>query len=195
MSDTRPPRKRRIPRPATQERLRKAALYYIDRYSTSAGNLREVLMRRVTKSVRLHGTEPDEGRQWVEEIVADLVTRGLVDDRAYAETRAVSLHRGGASKRKIAMALRSKGVGPADVEAALSALEESHRNSEFSAARNYARRRRFGPWRPADEREARRERDLAAMARAGFSYSMAQRVIDAPDIDALERDVAENGLD
>jgi hypothetical protein len=29
------------------------------------------------------------------------------------------------------------------------------------------------------------------MARAGFSFRMAQRVIDAADIDALERDVAD----
>ena len=53
-------KKRRKPKPATQERLRKAALYYIDRYATSAANLREVLMRRVRRSVRLHGTDPEE---------------------------------------------------------------------------------------------------------------------------------------
>ncbi len=195
MNDATQPRKRRTPRPSTQERLRKAALYYIDRYATSARNLHDVLMRRVTKSARLHGTDREEGRQWADEIVADFVNRGLVDDRAFAETRAVSLHRGGASKRKIAMSLKSKGVGSADIDAALATLDESHRNSELEAARNYARRRRFGPWRAADEREARRERDLAAMARAGFSFSMAQRVIDAADIDALEREVAESGLD
>ncbi|MBO6782506.1 MAG: RecX family transcriptional regulator [Alphaproteobacteria bacterium] len=190
MTDTRQTRKRRTPRPATQERLRKAALHYIDRYATSAGNLHDVLMRRVARSARLHGTDPRQGRQWAEDIVAEFVDRGLVDDRSYAETRAVSLHRGGASRRKIAMALKSKGVGSADVDAALAALEEGHRNSELAAARNYARRRRFGPWRAADERDARRERDLAAMARAGFSYATALKVIDAPDIDALERDVA-----
>ena len=78
-----------------------------------------------------------------------------------------------------------------DIEAALRSLEETHANAEFTAARNYARRRRFGPWRNADEREARRDRDLAAMARAGFSFQMAQRVIDAAYIDTLERSLAE----
>lgn len=191
MSDNAPDKQRRKPKPATQERLRKAALYYIDRYATSAAHLRSVLMRQVTRSARLHDTNPQEGEAWIEEIVTDLVSRNLVDDRAFAETRALSLHRGGASRRKIAMNLKSKGVGPDDIEAALHSLEETHANAEFTAARNYARRRRFGPWRNADEREARRDRDLAAMARAGFSFQMAQRVIDAPDIDTLERSLAE----
>ncbi len=128
------------------------------------------------------------GLAWIDEIVDDLVTRKLVDDTAFAETRAVSLHRGGASRRKIAMALRAKGVGTADIDAALHALDETHNDAEFTAACNYARRRRFGPWRDADTRAERRDRDLAAMARAGFGFQMAQRVIDAPDIDTLERD-------
>ena len=191
MNNDAPDKQRRKPKPATQERLRKAALYYIDRYATSAAHLRSVLMRRVSRSARLHDTNPQEGEAWIEEIVSDLVSRNLVDDRAFAETRSLSLHRGGASRRKIAMNLKSKGVGQDDIEAALRSLEETHANAEFTAARNYARRRRFGPWRNADEREARRDRDLAAMARAGFSFQMAQRLIDAADIDTLERSLAE----
>ena len=191
MNDQVPDGKRRKPKPATQERLRKAALYYIDRYATSAEHLKSVLMRRVTRSTRLHETDQQEGQIWIEEIVADLVNRGLVDDRSFAETRAISLHRGGASRRKIAMALKVKGVGDDDIETALRALDETHANAELVAARNYARRRRFGPWRSPDDRGDRRDRDLAAMARAGFSFRMAQRVIDAADIDALERDITD----
>lgn len=190
MNDQQSERKRRQPKPATQERLRKAALYYIDRYATSAEHLKSVLMRRVSRSARLHETDQQEGQTWIDEIVADLVNRKLIDDTAFAETRAISLHRGGASKRKIAMALRAKGVGSDDIDGALRSLEETHANAEFSAACNYARRRRFGPWRNADERTDRRDRDLAAMARAGFGFQMAQRVIDAPDIDTLERERA-----
>ncbi|MEK9831758.1 MAG: RecX family transcriptional regulator, partial [Rhodospirillaceae bacterium] len=66
-----PRRTRRKPRPATEERLRKAALSYIDRYATSAANLRDVLMRRVRRSVRLHGTDPEEAAAWADAIVAE----------------------------------------------------------------------------------------------------------------------------
>ena len=42
-----------------------------------------------------------------------------------------------------------------------------------------ARRRRLGPWRSGPERAARRDRDLAALARAGFDLQTARAVIDA----------------
>ena len=49
----------------------------------------------------------------------------------------------------------------------------------MGAAARYARRRRLGPFRAAPEREERRQRDLAALARAGFAYDVARRVIEA----------------
>ncbi|MDE0409722.1 MAG: RecX family transcriptional regulator, partial [Alphaproteobacteria bacterium] len=45
--------------------------------------------------------------------------------------------------------------------------------------RALARRRRLGPWRDPAERAARRQKDLAAMARAGFRLDVARQVIDA----------------
>ncbi|MEP4380048.1 MAG: RecX family transcriptional regulator [Alphaproteobacteria bacterium] len=180
---------RRKPKPATPERLRKAALSYIDRYATSAANLQEVLMRRVRRSARLHGTDMAEATGWADDIVRDFVARKLVNDRLYAENRAASLHRSGASRRKIEMSLKVKGVGGADISAALEALEEADPDAEFTAACRHAQRRRLGPWR-RDDRAARRDRDLAAMARAGFGYRMASQVIDAADADALEDEAA-----
>jgi regulatory protein len=181
---------RRKPKPATQERLRKAALSYVDRYATSAANLREVLMRRVRRSVRLHDTNTEEATRWADEIVQDFVTRKLVNDRLYAENRAASLHRSGASRRKIEMSLKIKGVGGGDIAAALEVLAEANPDAEFTAACRHAQRRRLGPWR-RDDRAARRDRDLAAMARAGFGYRMASHVIDAADADALEDEAAQ----
>ena len=51
--------------------------------------------------------------------------------------------------------------------------------AELEAAKALARRRRLGPWRHPAERAARREKDLAAMARAGFRLDAARQVIDA----------------
>jgi len=185
---------RRKPKPATAERLRKAALSYIDRYATSAANLHEVLMRRVRRSGRLHGTDMEEATRWADDIVADFVARKLVNDRLYAENRAASLHRSGASRRKIEMSLKIKGVGHADIVAALAALAEADPDAEFTAACRHAQRRRLGPWR-RDDRTERRDRDLAAMARAGFGYRMASRVIDAESVDALEDEAAQRAAE
>ena len=178
--------KRRVPKPATAARLEKAALTHIDRYATSAANLRNVLMRRVDRSVRLHDTDRGEAGEWVVAIIAKLIERRLLDDAAYAQGRANSLHRSGASRRKIAGTLQQKGVGRHDIAAALEALDAAFANRELTAAYNYARRRRLGPFRLPEVRDARRDRDLAALARAGFGYDTARRVVDAASTEDLE---------
>ena len=101
----------------------------------------------------------------------------------------------------IAARLREKGVAVATIERALETLGESSGDVELAAAVNLARRRRLGPYRPETHAKGRakadrsnrkpvaseREKALAALARAGFSYDVARRVIDADSIDELEQ--------
>jgi len=179
-------RKRRGPRKATARSLENAALFYLGRFATSRENLRRVLMRRVERSVRHHGTDRAEGAMLVEAVLAKLATMGLLDDAAYAEMRAVGLRRKGASARAIALALRRKGVDGEAIAAATAAADEATETPELAAAVKLARKRRLGPWRPAKARRENREKDLAALARAGFSYDTALAVIDAEGVEELE---------
>ena len=91
---------------------------------------------------------------------------GLIDDRAWAEAQAGGLRRRGASARAVAARLSSKGAPRAEIERLLAGEDDA---AEREAARALARRRRLGPWRGPAERAARRQKDLAALARAGFS--------------------------
>jgi regulatory protein len=172
---------RKGPKPATQERLERAALAYLERFASSAESLRRVLMRRVDRSVRFHGTDRAEGAAWVEALVERYRRTGLVDDRLYAEAATRSLRRRGGSARMVRMKLAAKGVDPDTVDAALQAAAEGDADSELKAAHAYARRRRLGPFGPAAGRRERRLRDLAALARAGFSYDIARKVVDGEE--------------
>ena len=59
-------------------------------------------------------------------------------------------------------------------------------NAEIEAALRYARRRRLGPYRVDREiATENRQRDLASLGRAGFSYDTARRVVDADDPEDL----------
>jgi len=177
---------RKAPRKATPKSLENAALYYLERFASSAENLRRVLLRRVERSARAHGTDRDEGAAAVDDIVRRFVASGILDDRAYAAARTGTLHRRGASARKIRASLMQKGVAQDDIEAALVTLRDEADDPELAAAITLARRRRLGPYRPDTDRGARREKDLAALARAGFGYDIARQVIEASDIEALE---------
>lgn len=169
---------RSSPPSVTPAALEAAALEYLERYASSVENLRRVLMRRVERAARAGAIERSEGRERVAAIVERLRARRLVDDAAYADGRTRSLNRQGRSRAAIARTLAAKGVEPGAIEAALAALAETG-ETDVHAALRFARRRRLGPFRAAKERAARRDRDLAALGRAGFSYDVARRVVDA----------------
>jgi regulatory protein len=181
-------RGRRPPKPATPARLEKAALWYLERWSATADSLRRVLLRRVRRSAEIHGTDPDEGAAAVEAIVAKCRQAGLVDDAAFARARSRTLARRGASPRLIRARLAAKGVDDATADAALADLaEETDGDPGLAAAVALARRRRLGPFaRDPASRADRRDRDLAALARAGFDLDTARTVIDAESAYALE---------
>ncbi|WP_282604294.1 regulatory protein RecX [Pelagibius sp. Alg239-R121] len=178
--------RRRAPKKATARYLENAALYHLDRFATSRAHLGRLLMMRVERSARAHGTDREEGRQHVEAILEKLTRNGLLDDQSYAETRARSLHRRGTSARGIRADLAAKGVALDLVERALAGLAESVSNPEIEAAIVYARKRRLGPYRSGEQRAEKRERDMAALGRKGFSYDLVRRVIDAENLEALE---------
>lgn len=177
---------RRPPKKATAKHLENVALWYLQRFAASADSLRRVLMRRVEKSARAHDTDRDEGAAFVEDIIARFRASSLLDDRVYAEGRTLSLHRRGISTRGIRARLAAKGVGADDIDAALAMLRDQTADPDLAAAIAYARRRRIGPYRTRGDREEMRERDLAALARQGFGYDIARRVIEALDIGELE---------
>jgi len=178
---------RRRSRPATPERLEKAALAYVERYAATAAMLRRVLMRRVRTSAALHGTAPAAGAGAAEAIVARFAAAGLVDDAAVAEGRARGLARRGDGLPRIRARLAAKGVDDATADAALAAAAEDGLLAPVALAAAYARRRRLGPWRgDPSARPARRDRDVAALARAGHDPRTAARVVDARDPEAVE---------
>ncbi|MFQ6018267.1 MAG: regulatory protein RecX [Kiloniellaceae bacterium] len=184
-------RRRRGPRKATPESLRKSALQYLARYASSAAHLRRLLLVKVERSARAHGTDRETGRATADALIADFLNAGLLDDARYAEGRALSLFRRGASMRAIRNQLAAKGVATAPIARALRRLQDEAADPDLAAALGYARRRRLGPYRPEKARAAQRERDLAALGRQGFGYELARRVVEAEDPAELE---AEAGI-
>ena len=116
------PFRRKRPRKLTAESLERVALHYLHRYASSAENFRRVLMRRVHRSAAIHGTDPEEGKAAIDDIISRFCNAGLLDDAAYAEMRVRTLHRRGASRRLIAARLLEKGVAREDIDRALDAL-------------------------------------------------------------------------
>ena len=163
----------RAPRRITPAYLQRAAMHYLERYSAPAAQLRRVLARKIALSCRHHGEDPATHATALEDVVARCVASGLVDDQRFAEARAATLRRRGRSARAVAATLTAKGVGR-ELAKQASSVDEAE---ELATARKTARRKRLGPWSRGD-RAANRQKDLAAMARAGFTMTIARAVID-----------------
>lgn len=192
--DERKPKSKKEPRPPrkiTAERLNNIALHHLDRYASSAENLRQVLGRRVYKAALFHeDMDSDQINGWIDDLIQRFVGSGLLNDLAYGETRARSLMSRGSSSQLIRMKLMEKGLSSDVIDQALAALTVDAPNPELYAAIKLARRRRFGPWCDAAKRAELRDKHLAAMARSGFSYDMALRVVDADSAEDLENETS-----
>lgn len=165
--------------PLTPAGLDALALRYVERFATTRGKLAAYLARKV----RERGWDgPRADPQAIAERMAGL---GYIDDRAYAEAKARALVRRGYGTRRVSQALRAAHVAPDD---AVIAIEESE-GQAFDSAIAFARRRRFGPFAAARPDERTRDRQLAAMLRAGHSFSLARRIISAPLGEVPERDM------
>ena len=164
-------RQKRAPRPVTSTYLRNAALHYLKQRSASRAMVRQTLTRRAKGRLQVRALEVDTIAH-IERALDALVADKLIDDVSFARGRKATLQHKGLPARRIAQGLKLKGVDAETIEATLADGVDDQ-----AQARRYAERRRLGPWsRKADTPEQRRK-DLAAMARAGFSYGAASRAI------------------
>ena len=167
----------------TAQSVERAAVHYLQRFPASSAHLRRVLRRKAARvEAPKAGVDVDA---LIDRAVEAAQRMGLVDDAAFARGLAASLHRRGSSRRLIEQKMRHKLVPPEEIAAALDELFAAAEDPESDAAWAYARRRRLGPFRDPEARAERRDKDLAALARRGFSYRVASRVVDA-DEETLE---------
>lgn len=156
----------------TEKSLTNAALFYLKRHAASAAQLERVLARKARRAAREKGVEAPLAI--IGQIVSRMVSAGYVDDERLAAAKTASMRRGGRSTRMIRLKLRQKGIAPAIVEAAT----RCDLSEEEEAARLLAKKKRLGGFGPAEGRKERRLRELAVLARAGFPFALAARVLD-----------------
>jgi len=193
-------RKQRKIRPVDETALRDLAMNYAARYATTAEKLRGYLQRKLRERGVVEDETMRDPAQVVEQIVERLVELRYVDDEAYAKARTGSLLRRGYGKRRVNEALRHAGVdeftreetAPGDF-------------AQYEAAVTLARKKRFGPFghehhdhnefEPSRLDPAKREKQMAAMLRAGHSFDVAKRILDAGSVIDIESWLDETATD
>jgi regulatory protein len=159
----------------TEDSLREAALGYLDRQDASVEQVRRCLRRRVFR----YGDEEirEEAHSRIEEILSRLQLSRVLDDDRFAIGLATSLRRRGASLPKVRQKLLARGIRGEQVEAGIALLDGDEELSDEASALIYARKRRLRErYDLTDPKQ--RNKALASLARQGFSFEMAKKVLE-----------------
>ena len=136
-------------------------------------------MRHVHRSARYHKTSIDEGEAIVEELTQNFVKLGFLDDMRFAEAKLSSYSRRGLSLRNIRAAMVIDEVFNTKIQ------ENSDR--DLLAAIIFSKKRKLGPFRRPLQSHMKNTRDeMAKLARAGFGYRIAQKIVLAKNAEELE---------
>lgn len=163
-------------KPLDAAKVEELALAYVARFATTQAKLEAYLARKI----RERGWKGEPGPD-IAAIAGKFVEAGYVDDAAYAKAKAGSLLRRGYGARRVDQALFAAGVAN-EVREGLCPAEADRRQ----AALAMAKKRRFGPFGAEPSDPARREKQLAAMIRAGHAFDTAREIINAQSVEAIE---------
>jgi regulatory protein len=158
--------------PLTRQKLEQLALAYLNRFDVSESKLQKYLATKVHQ-----GAANADAEIWIAELIARYRASGLLDDARFARHTTEQLTARGKSSRAIAQKLAAKGVPSEIAEELLIARRHDDPGVELAAARTYVRKRRLGPYRSPDQRGLYRQKDLAALARQGFSFDIARQAL------------------
>lgn len=125
----------------------------------------------------------------IDALIARYVESGILNDAAYARQQARGMRSRGLSQQAIQAKLSGKGLSKSDIADALHDIDADSgaENAELDAAVTFARKRGLGTFRRADRRltgeDARlqAQKDMAKMARGGFSYDLARKALQAAE--------------
>ena len=171
-------------KPITAKRLYNIALFYLSKYEASRKQVGDMLRRRVLKA-QLRGEEiPIDVDEMIEETLNQLINQHFLSDIRFAENKVHHWAEQGKSNQYIRQKLKLAGIAPECIQNLL----ENDENSELDKARQYVRRKKLGFMRPEETRREMHQKDLARLARQGFSLDVALKALDFGEGDMDEID-------
>ncbi len=147
----------------TFQRLKNRALFYLERYEANSQKLKTILFNRLKKDEQKGDIVPEEAPLWVDQVVQEMQRLNYVNDDRYIENQIRRLTEAGKSKRFILGKLLQSGLTSAQITPY---LEET---DDLISARLFVKKKHLGKDYP---------KDLARLARAGFSFDVAQKVLE-----------------
>ena len=161
------------------EEIRNFAYVYIEKYSPSKQQLRTYLFKKLIK-IQQKTSSKKEIFDLIDSVVNTLVDQKFLNDKYYSDAKSKVFYRKGYSLNKIRYSLIKKGIDQKYIQDSISKIKENESDPDFFSAIRICRKKRIGPNREENNRSLFYKKDIAILARSGFSYETSKKVLDIP---------------
>ena len=151
--------------------LVKYAINYLSKYSSSKTNLERILRNKIRRT-NIEKKEKFTLYNSIPEIIKKLEKNNFINDYNYATSKVNIFISSGKSKIFIKNYLFKKGIDEKLSSEIFAELNEEDSNWEIESARTFARKKNF------QKNNNNNEKNLSKMARAGFSYEIAKKILE-----------------
>jgi len=159
--------------------IRSLAYSYLEKYSPSKQQLRIYLFKKLIK-INQRKSNKQEIFNLIDTVIATLVDQKLLSDKYYSNAKSISFLKKGYSLNKIRYTLIKKGIDEKYIKDSISKIKENEADPDFFSAIKICKKRRIGPCREESNRSLFYKKDIAILARSGFSYEVSKRVLEIP---------------
>ena len=149
--------------------LVKYAINYLSKYSSSKKNLERILKNKIRRT-NIEKKEKFILYNSIPEVLKKLEKNNFINDYNYATSKVNIFISNGKSKIFIKNYLYKKGIDEKLSSEIFAELNEEDFNWEIKSARILARKKNF--------QNNNNEKNLSKMARAGFSYEIAKKILE-----------------
>lgn len=168
------------PKKITFSRLNNIALFYVSKFEASEKMVQRMLEKRIYKNSLKGGEVPEETNEWIKKIIKGLVDNNYVNDVRYAENTYNRLLASGKSTRVIINKLKTAGIND-DLIKDIINKESDNINNDLENAKKLVKKKKLGKFRSIEKQKEFFKKDLACLARAGFSYETAIKALETEE--------------
>ena len=163
----------------TIDEIRNFAYSYLEKYSPSKQQLRIYLFKKLIKT-KQNISSKKEIFNLIDSIITTLVDNKFISDKHYSDIKSKTFLKRGYSLNKIRYSLIKKGIDEKYIKASISKIKEKESDPDFFSAIKLCKKRRIGPIREENNRSLFYKKDIAILARSGFSYELSKKILEIP---------------
>ena len=161
----------------TVEEMRNFSFSYIEKYAPSKQQLKTYLLKKYLKT-SIPNVKKTQINDLINVVIKDLEKEKFLSDKFYSKSKAKNLIHKGSSINKIRYYLISKGINDNFIKETINEINENNADQDFFSAIKTCKKKRIGPARDENNRLLFFKKDIAILARSGFSFETSKKVMD-----------------